>query len=100
MVYEIEDLRDGLFADRLKVEAKSPIEAMKKIGYEDIERTTDKGANIIVFGERGSYLYHGKQTERTREERVIQAREKQLRERNREREVYDELVAAGYIKAD
>ena len=58
-VYEVYDLRDGLFADRKDVEATSPVAALKRLGYTDIVRT-DKAGNIVVYGRRGSFVYNAR----------------------------------------
>ena len=46
--YIIDDLRKSAFGDPIKVEAKSPIEAVKKI-YPTAKRVYE-GGNIVVYG--------------------------------------------------
>lgn len=53
--YEINDLRLSIFDMPLVVEANSPIEALKKLGYKNIKRS-DYG-DVVVVGSRGSYIY-------------------------------------------
>lgn len=54
MKYRIWDIRDGLLADDKTVEAKSPIEAVRKL-YNNVKRVKN-GGDIIV---NGSYCYVG-----------------------------------------
>lgn len=56
--YEINDLRLSIFDMPLVIEASSPIEALKKLGYKNIKRQTESGCgDIVVVGKRGSYIY-------------------------------------------
>ena len=58
MKYEINDLRLSIFDKPPVIEASSPIEALKKLGYKDIKRQTESGCgDIVVVGSRGSYIY-------------------------------------------
>jgi hypothetical protein len=52
--YRIYDVRGGLLADDKTVEAKSPIEAVRKL-YNNVKRVKN-GGDIIV---NGSYCYDG-----------------------------------------
>lgn len=54
MKYRIYDVRGGLLADDKTVEAKSPIEAVRKL-YNNVKRVT-KGGDIVV---NGRYCYEG-----------------------------------------
>lgn len=55
--YIIDDLNKGCFVKSIEVNAKSPLEAVKKI-YPTARRVYH-GGNIVVFGKnvRGSWLY-------------------------------------------
>lgn len=56
--YIINDLRLPIFNKPPVVEASSPIEALKKIGYKNIKRQIESGyGDIVVIGSRGSYIY-------------------------------------------
>lgn len=52
--YTIYDVRDGLLGDDKTVEAKSPIEAVRKF-YNNVKRVKN-GGDIVV---NGSYCYVG-----------------------------------------
>lgn len=52
--YRIYDVRGGLLADDETVEAKSPIEAVRKL-YNNVKRVKN-GGDIVV---NGSYCYTG-----------------------------------------
>lgn len=54
MKYKIWDIRDGLLADDKTVEAKSPIEAVRKL-YNNVKRVKN-GGDIVV---NGRYCYEG-----------------------------------------
>lgn len=56
--YKINDLRLPIFDKPPVVEASSPIEALKKLGYKNIKRQIESGCgDIVVIGGRGSYIY-------------------------------------------
>lgn len=55
MKYRIWDIRDGLLADNKIIEAKSPIEAVRKL-YNNAKRVKN-GGDIVV---NGRYCYEGK----------------------------------------
>lgn len=58
MKYKINDLRLSIFDMPLVIEASSPIEALKKLGYKNIKRQIESGyGDIVVVGSRGSYIY-------------------------------------------
>lgn len=57
MKYKINDLRLSIFDMPLIVEASSPIEALKKLGYKNIKRQIENGGDVVVVGNRGSYIY-------------------------------------------
>lgn len=52
--YKIWDIREGLLADDTIIEAKSPIEAVRKL-YNNVKRVKN-GGDIVV---NGSYCYTG-----------------------------------------
>lgn len=54
MKYRIYDIRGGLLGDDKIIEAKSPIEAVKKL-YNNVKRVKS-GGDIVV---NGSYCYTG-----------------------------------------
>ena len=54
MKYTIYDVRGGLLADDKIIEAKSPIEAVRKL-YNNVKRVKN-GGDIVV---NGSYCYTG-----------------------------------------
>lgn len=58
--YRICDLGKGLFAEDRIIEAKSPIDALKTLGYTDIVRDIFGKGNIVVYGSHGSYVYEAK----------------------------------------
>lgn len=58
--YRIYDLRNGLFARDKIVEAKSPVDALKLLGYTEIVRDIFGKGNIVVYGSNGSYVYDAK----------------------------------------
>ena len=58
--YKIFDITKGIFSDDIIVEAKSPLEACKKIYGKDyiIKRNVyGTGGDLVVYGRRGSYVY-------------------------------------------
>lgn len=56
--YKINDLRLPIFDKPPIIEASSPIEALKKLGYKNIKREVESGyGDIVVIGSRGSYIY-------------------------------------------
>lgn len=56
--YKINDLRLPIFDKPPVVEASSPIEALKSLGYKNIKRQIESGCgDIVVVGSRGSYIY-------------------------------------------
>lgn len=58
MKYKINDLRLSIFDKPPVIEASSPIEALKKLGYKNIKRQIENGCgDIVVIGSRGSYIY-------------------------------------------
>jgi hypothetical protein len=60
MKYKIFDMRKGLFSDDAIVEARSPIEAVKKAyPNADVKRIIHDNSevNVVVNSCRGSYLY-------------------------------------------
>lgn len=54
MRYRVWDIRSGLLSDDKTVEAKSPIEAVRKL-YNNVKRVKN-GGDIVV---NGSYCYEG-----------------------------------------
>lgn len=54
MKYRIIDLREDIFADDIIIEAKSPIESVRKL-YNNVKRVKN-GGDIVV---NGSYCYVG-----------------------------------------
>jgi hypothetical protein len=62
--YRIYDINNGLFAEEIEVEANSPKEATIKAGYKNIKRQIERTvvANLVVYGERGSYCYSADKT--------------------------------------
>lgn len=65
--YRVYDLRDSLFAPDTKIAARSPLEAVKLAGYEDIKRDfSGRVGDVVVRGLRGSYVYIGRRRENKR----------------------------------
>nr|DAU19728.1 MAG TPA: hypothetical protein [Caudoviricetes sp.] len=65
MKYTIYDVRDGLLGDDKTVEAKSPIEAVRKF-YNNVKRVKN-GGDIVV---NSSYCYVGDRKKNDNEKRV------------------------------
>ena len=59
--YKIFDMRKGMFAKDIIIEANNPKEAVIKAGYREISRDfSGKIGHIIVTGKRGSYVFCGR----------------------------------------
>lgn len=57
MKYFIQDLRKDVFADDKVIEAKSPIEAVRK-KYKNVKRVKNGGDIVVRYGRR-CYCYEG-----------------------------------------
>ncbi len=57
--YRIFDGRLGIMSDDKTIEAKSPIEALKKAGYTNIRRDMTNRGPVLVYRYKGhgSYVY-------------------------------------------
>ena len=55
--YKIFDLRKSLLAEPDIVYAKNPKEALAKLGYANVKRDFYGVGDIVVYGQRGSYVY-------------------------------------------